>query len=85
MNVLWPRLLGWGPLPAGSQSMPDPFIRIWNKHAGSCGEPPIISNQANNQYIGYFQNRHGEQWVFVYDRERNVGELRLLVLKREKP
>jgi hypothetical protein len=56
--------------------MPEPLVQIWNKHATSCGEPPTITNQATNQYIGYFQNRHGEQWVFVYHRERKVGELR---------
>ena len=28
-----------------------------------------------SKYYGYFQNRFGEQWVFVYDYEQTVGEL----------
>jgi hypothetical protein len=29
-----------------------------------------------NHPSGYFQNRFGEQWIFVYDPETKVGELR---------
>ena len=56
--------------------MTHPFFVIWNKHSASCGEAPAITNQSGNRYYGYFQNRHGEQWVFVYDPERKTGELR---------
>ena len=56
--------------------MSNPFFLIWNKHDPSGGEPPTISNELGSNYCGYFQNRFGEQWVFVYDPERKVGELR---------
>ena len=56
--------------------MSTPFLQIWNTHFDSCGEPPAITNKSGDKYIGYFQNRFGEQWVFVYDPERKVGELR---------
>src|SRR4051812_37175557 len=56
--------------------MSTPFFQIWNMHNASCGEPPTITNEPSNKYYGYFQNRFGEQWVFVYDPERKIGELR---------
>jgi hypothetical protein len=36
----------------------------------------MLSNEAGDRYYGYFQNRFGEQWVFVYDLESKTGELR---------
>jgi len=56
--------------------MPDPLFQAWNTHYPSCGEPPSFTTQANQRYYGYFQNRFGEQWVFVYDHESKLGELR---------
>src|SRR5438128_575633 len=56
--------------------MSNPFFQIWNTHTASCGEAPTITNQSDNKYYGYFQNRFGEQWVFVYDHEKKTGELR---------
>ena len=56
--------------------MDAPFFQIWNTHYASCGEPPAITNKASNKYYGYFQNRLTEQWVFAYDPERKIGELR---------
>lgn len=47
-----------------------------NKHAESCGTPPIITNTNSNKYFGYFENEFGEQWVFVYDPDTGKGELR---------
>jgi hypothetical protein len=52
------------------------FFRISNRHGAGCGDPPTIANEAGNKYYGYFQNRFGEQWVFVYDHEKKIGELR---------
>ncbi len=56
--------------------MSHPLFTIWNTHTADCGEPPAITNQASRKYYGYFQNRFTEQWVFVYDPERKIGELR---------
>jgi hypothetical protein len=56
--------------------MSNPFFQMWNKHAESCGEPPPVSNEASKNYYGYFENKHGEQWIFVYDRQKKTGELR---------
>lgn len=49
---------------------------IWNKHTARCGEPPSIANEVESKYLGYFENRFGEQWVFVYDSVSKTGELR---------
>jgi hypothetical protein len=56
--------------------MNDPFFKMWNTHTAECGEPPTIVNEAGDKYYGYFQNRFTEQWVFVYDPKRKIGELR---------
>ncbi|TYP46776.1 hypothetical protein [Thermosediminibacter litoriperuensis] len=52
-----------------------PFFVMQNKHAKSCGEPPLITND-DSKYYGYFENEHGEQWVFIYDRRTGTAELR---------
>jgi hypothetical protein len=56
--------------------MTPPFFQICNMHGPDCGAPPTITNASPNKYCGYFQNRFGEQWVFVYDFETKKGELR---------
>ena len=57
--------------------MKSPFFQILNVHNESCGEPPTVTNKGNEKvYRGYFENRFGEQWVFLYDLTRKVGELR---------
>ena len=48
--------------------MSDPLLKIANHHTASCGDPPIIDGNAENCYVGYFENPHGEQWVFTLDR-----------------
>ena len=50
------------------------LLEIDNLHGGDCDVPPSID--AADKYVGYFENCYGEQWVFVYDPERKVGELR---------
>ena len=45
-----------------------------NLHGPSCGRPPRIRNTANpGLYYGYFENRHGEQFVFTFDRATLTG------------
>lgn len=56
--------------------MSDPFLKIPNHHAPACGDPPIISGDDPEVYIGYFENSYREQWIFTYDRVTLRGELR---------
>lgn len=51
-----------------------PIWTIYNQHAPSCGTPPTIDSQTGD-YHGYFQNEHGEQWLFVYDRSAGTATL----------
>ena len=55
--------------------MSAPMLTIHNRHAAACGIPPAVSTEAADLYIGYFENRHGEQWIFTCDRA--TGEARL--------
>ena len=56
--------------------MESPFFAMRNNHLKGCGEPPVFRNVDSSRYYGYYENELGEQWVFVYDRERKIGELR---------
>jgi len=56
--------------------MDNAFFVIKNNHVVECGDPPLITNDDSNKYYGYFQNEHGEQWVFIYDYSTNTAELR---------
>ena len=42
----------------------EPLLVISNHHRQ---EPPQIE-EASDRYVGYFQNVHGEQWLFVRER-----------------
>ncbi len=55
--------------------MSEPLLSIRNNHAPSCGDPPIIRNNAKC-YVGYFENCYGEQWIFTFERETRIGTLR---------
>lgn len=46
-----------------------PLFCVRNHHSADCGTPPRIHDHSPNQYLGYFENQHGEQAVFVYDRD----------------
>ncbi len=50
-------------------------LTIPNHHSDACGVPPAITPE-KQQYTGYFENEHGEQWVFTYDRQTRKGVLR---------
>ena len=52
------------------------LLTICNSHTAACGDPPEISSEAGNQYIGYFENSFGEQWIFTLDRESGRAVLR---------
>jgi hypothetical protein len=45
-----------------------------NNHDERCGPPPRLRNTDNpGLYHGYFENRHGEQFVFTFDRVTKAG------------
>ena len=56
--------------------MSEPLLAIRNHHAPASGDPPIVDGQSGNTYIGYFENPHGEQWIFTFDRDSGVATLR---------
>ena len=55
--------------------MSEPLLRIRNHHVVASGDPPIVSSDDPNLYIGYFENMHGEQWIFTYQRKTGQAEL----------
>jgi hypothetical protein len=46
-----------------------PFFTVRNHHPAECGTPPRVDDHSLSQYLGYFENQHGEQAIFVYDRD----------------
>lgn len=45
-----------------------------NNHTPQCDLPPQVRNADNpGLYCGYFENRFGEQFVFVYDQATKTG------------
>ena len=56
--------------------MSEPLLKIPNHHAASCGDPPIVNGNEGRCYIGYFENEHGEQWIFTRDRKAGTATLR---------
>lgn len=56
--------------------MSEPLLHISNHHVAGCGDPPIISSDDPDLYIGYFENAYGEQWIFTYHKETRRAELR---------
>jgi len=51
----------------------EPMLTIHNRHSAACGIPPAVSTEAADLYIGYFENRYGEQWIFTFDRAMREG------------
>jgi hypothetical protein len=56
--------------------MPEPILTIYNQHVAECGAPPPLDNGSSDLYIGYFENPHGEQWVFTFNRKTREASLR---------
>jgi hypothetical protein len=54
-----------------------PLLQVGNHHTAASGPPPHIDDRSPSQYLGYFENQHGEQAVFVYDRDSNHAVLYL--------
>jgi hypothetical protein len=54
-----------------------PFLVVYNNHIANRGEPPsYVVNLDTKEYFGYFENEHGEQWVFIYDYDTETGTVR---------
>ena len=49
-----------------SQSREKPLFRVSNHHSKEVGPPPCVDGDEPNTYHGYFENRFGEQSIFVY-------------------
>jgi hypothetical protein len=62
-----------------------PLFSVRNHHVAECGTPPRIDDLRPGQYLGYFENQHGEQAVFVYDRDARQAMLYLGDTGWEKP
>jgi hypothetical protein len=59
-------------------TMKEPLIfGATNHHTFGCGAPPPLDDLASAAYRGYFENRYGEQAIFVYDDARRHGTLYL--------
>jgi hypothetical protein len=56
--------------------MEQTILTIYNRHTEACGPPPAVSNESPDVYVGYFENRYGEQWIFTYDRRSGTARLR---------
>ena len=56
--------------------MEQTILTIYNRHTEACGPPPAVSNESPDVYVGYFENRYGEQWIFTYDRRTRTAMLR---------
>ncbi|MGH7858150.1 MAG: hypothetical protein ACREQY_12570 [Candidatus Binatia bacterium] len=52
-----------------------PLLEISNQHMAECGTPPAVRNEPG-KYVGYFENRFGEPWVFVGDLSTRSALLR---------
>ncbi|MBN1139920.1 MAG: hypothetical protein JXM73_25340 [Anaerolineae bacterium] len=53
---------------------PKTILAIRNRHVPSCGQPPTVDDSTGD-YRGYFENEHGEQWLFVYDMLTNTATI----------
>lgn len=54
-----------------------PLFAVSNHHVADSGAPPQIDGDREGAYHAYFENRFGEQLLFVYDREAETGVLRM--------
>jgi hypothetical protein len=60
----------------GERHVSAPILTIHNRHPAAGGIPPAFTTEAADLYIGYFENRHGEQWIFTCDRATREASLR---------
>ena len=65
-----------GKEPGPDESTSTPILVIRNHHSESCGVAPSIDGKVGSVYVGYYENVHGEQWVFSFDRKSGKTTLR---------
>lgn len=51
------------------------LLEIKNQHGKNCREPPTFPTTDPDVYLGYYENEHGEQWVFTYNRKTQKARL----------
>jgi hypothetical protein len=56
-----------------TQSENQPLFTVSNHHTEHCGQPPSLDGDEPNTYHGYFENRYGEQSIFVYKRDTGAA------------
>jgi len=53
--------------------MPEILFMVGNHHYDACGQlpggVPVYEEKDDGIYRGYFENEHGEQWIFTYNRK----------------
>jgi hypothetical protein len=52
-----------------------PLFVVSNHHSTDAGQAPAIDGDEHGSYHSYFENRHGEQFVFSYQRDTGEGTL----------
>ena len=50
------------------------ILTIKNRHIPGCGVPPTLE-QTPSVWLSYFENEHGEQWLFRYDRSTQAWQV----------
>ncbi len=60
-----------------SRSTPTPLFAVSNHHTPQSGTPCLVTGDDERAYHGYFENRHGEQAVFVFDHETGKARVAL--------
>ncbi len=58
-------------------AMAEALFKVSNHHTEACGDPPCVDGDAEDRYVGYFVNEHGEQSVYEHDRETGHATLRM--------
>lgn len=51
------------------------LFSVSNRHSSASGTSPHFNADVAGRYHGYFENEHGEQMIFVYDRDARTGQL----------
>jgi len=57
--------------------MTQPLFKVANRHVPDCGQPPAVDGNSSDAYYGYFENEHGEQAIYRYDRATGEATLRM--------
>ena len=63
-------------MPGGERHIPEPILTMYNRHTAAGGIPPALSSTSAELSIGYFENPHGEQWLFTFSRPTREAILR---------